>query len=60
MVAGRYYLTILAMMVIGAVGGTLIGALYGWAGHEVGWWLVGLVLGLIYGVIGGFAMADPA
>jgi hypothetical protein len=58
MAGARYYLTILVVMMIGALSGTVLGALYGWAGHEIGWWLVGLVLGLIYGTIGGFALAD--
>ena len=55
---GGYYGTILIVMVLGALVGTLAFALFGYLGHEVGWWGVGLLLGLIYGAIAGFAVAD--
>ncbi len=55
---GNYFLTILIYTVIGALVGTVIGAAFGWLGKEVGWWGVGLLLGLIYGAIVGFAAAD--
>ena len=58
MLRTNYYLTVLVLMVLGALVGTALGALYGWAGHEIGWWGVGLLLGLIYGTIGGFALAE--
>ena len=58
MLRAGYYGIILIFAVIGALVGTLIGAAFGWAGHEVGWWGVGLLLGLIYGTIAGFAVAD--
>lgn len=58
MLRGHYYLTILALMVIGGVVGTVLGAAFGYLGHEVGWWGVGLLLGLLYGTIVGFALAD--
>ncbi len=58
MAGGRYWLTIVVVMLIGGLVGTGIGAVYGYAGHEVGWWGVGALLGLIYGTIGGFALAD--
>lgn len=60
MLAGRYWLTILMITIAGGLLGTLIGAAYGYAGHEPGWWGVGLLLGLIYGTIGGFSAADRA
>lgn len=60
MALGNYYATILLYMVLGAFVGTLLGALYGWLGHEVGWWGIGLLLGLIYGTLRGFAVADAS
>jgi len=57
---GNYYLTIIVVMALGGLAGTAIGALYGFAGHEQGWWGVGLLLGIIYGTLGGFALADRA
>jgi hypothetical protein len=53
-----YYGTVAVIMVIGALIGTGIGALWGFLGHEIGWWGVGLLLGLIYGTIAGVSMAD--
>jgi len=58
MLRGHYFLTVFVLMVLGGVIGTLLGALYGWAGQEAGWWGVGLLLGLFYGTIGGVAVAE--
>ena len=55
---GGYYPTILVFMVIGALAGTVLGAIGGWLAHDVGWWGVGLLLGLLYGTVVGFARAD--
>ena len=56
----RYYRTIFIFMVLGGLIGMVTGAVFGWVGHEVGWWGVGLLLGLIYGTLSGFALADQA
>ena len=53
-----YFSTILLYAVLGAVVGLAIFAVFGWLGREVGWWGVGLLLGLIYGTLAGFAVAD--
>ena len=58
MLRAGYYRTILIFTVLGGLVGTVIGAVFGWAGNEIGWWGVGLLLGLIYGTISGFALAD--
>lgn len=58
MLRANYYGTILVFMVLGALIGAVVGAVFGFLGHEVGWWGVGLLLGLIYGTIGGFSAAD--
>lgn len=55
-----YYSTVLVFMILGAVVGTIIGTAFGWLGKEVGWWGVGLILGLIYGTITGVSVADRA
>lgn len=60
MLNARYVLTILVVMALGGVAGLLVGAIWGYAGREAGWWLAGLMLGLLYGVIGGFALAERA
>lgn len=60
MLAGRYFLTILVVTIIGGLVGALIGAVYGYGGQEPGWWAVGALLGLFYGTIGGFSLADRA
>ena len=48
--------TTLAAAVIGA----LLGALYGFAINEIGWWGAGLLLGLIIGPIVGLSVAERA
>ena len=53
-----YFGTILLYAVLGALLGLAIFAAFGWLGKEVGWWGVGLLLGLIYGTLAGFAAAD--
>lgn len=53
-----YYGTILIFMVLGGLAGMVVGAAYGFLGHEVGWWGVGLLTGLFYGVIAGFSLAE--
>jgi hypothetical protein len=58
MLKGNYYLTILVYMLVGGFVGTVIGAVFGYAGHEVGWWGVGLLLGLLYGTITGCSVTD--
>jgi hypothetical protein len=60
MLRGNYYLTILAYMLVAGLVGTGVAAVLGYAGHEVGWWGVGLLLGLLYGAVVGFSAADKA
>lgn len=55
-----YYFTVLVATLAGGVIGSLIGALFGYVGNEVGWWGVGMLLGLFYGVIAGFSLAEPS
>ena len=50
--------TVLLCGVLGALAGLVIFAAFGWLGKEVGWWGVGLLLGLIYGTLVGFSVAD--
>lgn len=60
MLRGNYFLTIFVSMLAGGLTGTVVGAIFGYAGNEVGFWGVGLLLGLLYGTIIGFAAAEPA
>ena len=53
-----YFGTVLLCAVLGALAGLVIFAAFGWLGKEVGWWGIGLLLGLIYGTLVGFSVAD--
>lgn len=56
----NYVMTMLIFTVAGAVIGTIVGAIFGYAGNEVGFWGVGLLLGIMYGTLVGFSRAEPA
>ncbi len=58
MVLGRFWLTLLVMMVVGALLGAFVGMIFGYNSHEAGWWLAGAVLGLFYGTITGISLAE--
>jgi hypothetical protein len=44
--------------VIGGVLGALVGAVWGFAAQEIGWWGAGMILGLFLGIVGGVAVAE--
>ncbi|MFN8556971.1 MAG: hypothetical protein U0531_06335 [Dehalococcoidia bacterium] len=58
MLLNGYYRVMLVMMVLGGLAGALLLGAVGWVVQQPGWWGVGLLLGLFYGTIGGFALAD--
>jgi hypothetical protein len=59
-VLSNYVVTMLVSTVAGALIGAIVGAIFGYAGNEVGFWGVGLLLGMMYGTLVGFSLAEPA